>query len=388
MSNSKLPTNLLIYSGTFWPAVGGVETYSRLLAEGMSTDPRFQITVVTESPHSGLAPDWKFPVVRRPGLRRLWQLIRAAGVVHMAGPSLAPMALAILAGKPFVIEHHGYQAICPNGLLLNKSHGGVCTEAFRERRYDECRRCVQADRGVLRAWVQIALTLLRRGMCRRAFAHVAISDHVRKRHDLIGMRLIYYGVPDPAPQDGALDQGDKQVHFGYVGRFVEEKGLPLLVEAAGKLKAKGVPHRLSFIGDGPLKEALRAQADAAGLNGDVRFTGFLEGTALRRATEEVDVVVMPSVWEETAGLSAMEQMMRGRVVLAADIGGLGEVVGDGGVKFRPFDSEDLAQKMMDLTQPEFRSSVGQAARIRAARMFRLERMVDQHKALLEEASCS
>ena len=94
---------------------------------------------------------------------------------------------------------------------------------------------------------------------------------------------------------------------------------------------------------------------------------------------------MPSVWEETAGLAAMEQMMRGGVVLAADIGGLGEVVGDGGVKFRPFDSTDLARKMVELTSPELRSSTGKAARERAARLFRLERMVDEHKALLREA---
>jgi glycosyltransferase involved in cell wall biosynthesis len=77
----------------------------------------------------------------------------------------------------------------------------------------------------------------------------------------------------------------------------------------------------------------------------------LEGRELLRAVEALDVTVMPSVWEETAGLAAIEQMMRGRVVLAADIGGLGEMVGDGGVKFRAFDSEDLASKMTDWPVP-------------------------------------
>jgi glycosyltransferase involved in cell wall biosynthesis len=386
------PTDLLIYSRAFWPAVGGVETYARLLAEGMGADDAFKTTVVTEtvveSSRAGLAPDWSFRVVRRPGMRRLWQLVRAADVVLVAGPALRPMALATLARKPFVIEHHGYQAVCPNGLLLNKIRGGVCAEAFRNRRYGECRRCVEADRGAVRAWVQLALTFLRRGLCRRAYAHVAVSRHVRTRHDLKGMHVIYHGIPDPLPQAAAGMQapGDREVHFGYVGRLVEEKGLPLLIEAAGKLKAQGVRHRLSFVGDGPLKEGLRAQAEAAGLNGAVAFTGFLEGAALERATAGVDVVVMPSVWEETAGLSAMEQMMRGGVVLAADIGGLGEVVGDGGVKFRPFDSEDLARKMVELTKPELRASLGHAARARAARLFRWERMVAEHKALFEAAS--
>ncbi len=385
MSHPQLPVNLLIYSGSFWPAVGGVETYARLLAEGIGEDRAFQTTVVTPTSHTGPAPLATFRVVRTPGLLRLWKLVRAADVVFIAGPALAPMTFATLTGKPFVVEHHGYQAICPNGLLLNKAQGGVCAEAFRNKRYGECRRCVRADRGAVRALAQLALTFIRRWLCRRACSHVAVSDHVRKRHDLDGMQVIYHGIPEPpspTPKTGAAELGDREVHFAYVGRLVEEKGLPLLVEAAGKLRAKGVRHRLTFVGDGPLRDSLRAQAGAAGINGSVAFAGFLEGAALARVTADVDVVVMPSVWEETAGLAAMEQMMRGGVVLAADIGGLGEVVGGGGVKFRPFDADDLAGKMVDLTSAEFRSSTGKAARERAARLFGLERMVQEHKALL------
>ena len=387
MKKSETSVHVLLYSHYFWPSLGGVETYARLLAEGMAGDSTFRTTVVTQTPHAGPGPEWKFPVLRRPGLLRLWRLVRATDVVFSAGPALAPMIFATLGRKPFVIEHHGYQAICPNGLLLNKIRGGVCAEAFRNKRYEECRRCVRVDRGGVRAWAQLALTFLRRWLCRKAYAHIAITHHVLKRHDLEGMKVIYYGIPDPSPLVGVgtAEPGAREVHFGYVGRLVEEKGLPLLVEAAGKLKSLGIRHRLSFIGDGPLRDPLRAQAEAAGLNGDVLFRGSLEGPVLQRATADLDVVVMPSVWEETAGLSAIEQMMRGRAVLAADIGGLGEVVGDGGVKFRPFDSEDLAKRMVELTNPELRLSVGAAARVRAARLFRLERMVNQHKALFMEA---
>jgi hypothetical protein len=42
-------------------------------------------------------------------------LIRRANVVHLAGPALLPLLLARLFRKPVVVEHHGYQAICPNG---------------------------------------------------------------------------------------------------------------------------------------------------------------------------------------------------------------------------------------------------------------------------------
>jgi glycogen synthase len=390
MERPEAATNLLIHSHSFWPNVGGAETYARALAEGIAADGDFRITVITETKHEGSDPEWKFRVLRRPSPRQLWQLVRDANVVFTAGPSLAPMILATLARKPFVIEHHGYQAICPNGLLLNKFRGGVCAEAFRKKRYGDCRRCVRADRGEVRGLLQIALTFFRRWLCRRAYANVAVTEHVRKRHDLECMKVIYHGIPEmlkPAGV-GTAEPRSGEVHFGYVGRLVEEKGLPLLVAAAGKLRSRGVRHRLSFIGDGPLRDSLRAQAEAVGLNGEIRFTGFLEGPALQRATADLDVVVMPSVWEETAGLAAMEHMMRGRAVLAADIGGLGEVVGDGGAKFRPFDLEHLVERMTELTSPEFRSSVGIAARARALQLFQLERMIREHKALFVEASQS
>jgi glycosyltransferase involved in cell wall biosynthesis len=52
----------------------------------------------------------------------------------------------------------------------------------------------------------------------------------------------------------------------------------------------------------------------------------------------VAVRVMLSVWYLMAGLSAVEQMMRGTVVVVADIGGVSEIVGDVGLKFPPSDA--------------------------------------------------
>ena len=77
-----------------------------------------------------------------------------------------------------------------------------------------------------------------------------------------------------------------------------------------------------------------------GLQDRVTFTGELRGPDFRkRLLRSVQVLVMPSRWEETAGLAAIEQMMRGGVVVAADVGGLSEVVGDAGLKFFVDDSQ-------------------------------------------------
>ena len=115
---------LLIYSHFFAPSIGGVENIVLSLARGLTElqSPEglaeFEITLVTQTPRGSFDDQaLPFAVVRQPNLMRLWSMIRASDVIHVAGPAIAPVALGRLARKPVVIEHHGYQAICPNGLL-------------------------------------------------------------------------------------------------------------------------------------------------------------------------------------------------------------------------------------------------------------------------------
>lgn len=128
---------LLIYSHFFAPSIGGVETVVLSLARGLvelrnaKRAREFEITLVTQTP-AGNHEDASMPfrVIRRPGFLKLWRLIRSSDIVHVAGPALAPVFLARLACKPYVIEHHGYQATCPNGLLFHHRTQSVCPGHF------------------------------------------------------------------------------------------------------------------------------------------------------------------------------------------------------------------------------------------------------------------
>jgi glycosyltransferase involved in cell wall biosynthesis len=167
--------------------------------------------------------------------------------------------------------------------------------------------------------------------------------------------------------------------------LVAEKGLPLLLRAARELRDRGVAFRLLFVGDGPEREGLQAAARDFDLEGCVTFTGDLRGYDLAQAVRDVSVVVMPSIWEETAGLAAIEQMMRGGAVIAADIGGVGEVVGDAGLKFPAHDWKALAARIEELASDRSRvEAMGQAARRRAEEKFTIERMIREHVELFRE----
>ena len=121
-----------------------------------------------------------------------------------------------------------------------------------------------------------------------------------------------------------------------VGRLVGWKGLHLIIEALPEL-----PPDVHFlvIGEGPEREALQALAERLGVGGRVRFAGRVAHAELPRWLACGDVFVQPSIGEEAFGISVVEAMACGLPVLAADNGGMREIVvpGSTGYLLRPGD---------------------------------------------------
>jgi len=286
--------------------------------------------------------------------------------------------------KPFVIEHHGYQAICPNGVLLQQPQSTVCPGHFQAGHYRRCIHCESHSMARLRSIVSVLLNIPRHSLAKRAATNIAVSQHVLKRIALPRTVVIYHGLEcDPSktrpPTTTATTHSKKR--FGYVGRFVPEKGIPVLLDAAQQLRKLRQDFEIVLVGDGPQRPQIEDLIRRAHAEDYVTITGFLAGENLADALNSLDVVVMPSNWEETAGLAAMEQMARGRLVIVSDIGGLGEIVGGAGLKFPAGDADRLADQMGKVLQQNAGVSVlGEAAQNRARSLFLVDRMVAEHRA--------
>ena len=101
----------------------------------------------------------------------------------------------------------------------------------------------------------------------------------------------------------------------------------------------------------------------------MRFLGHV--TPVQAAIERAAVVVVPSLGEGF-GMVALEAMERGRPVIAASIGGLGELVRDGetGLLVAPGEAEPLRRAIVELARdPELRAAMGAAGRARALERF-------------------
>jgi glycogen(starch) synthase len=387
---------LLLYSHFFAPSVGGVETIVLSLARGLAGlrtvagALEFELTLVTQTPAASFDDrSLPFKVVRQPGLAKLWQLLRSSDLVHIAGPALAPLFLGFLARKPVAVEHHGYQAICLNGLLVHQPDRQICPGHFQAERYAECLRCQASEMSRVRSWANLLLMFPRNFFVRRAAANIAVTQHVLNRQALPHSVVILHGIEDLTVSARSLTSPTRdagRISFAYVGRFVSEKGIELLLDAARLLKEEKLDFQIQLIGDGPERAKLEEKLVRDQLESCVHITGFLTGAAFSEALQSVRVIVMPSVWEETAGLAAIEQMMRGRLVIAAQIGGLGEVVGDSALTFPAGNAEALADCMRKvLRDPSLIDSLGSKARSRALACFGHARMIEEHANVYREA---
>lgn len=382
---------LLVYSHYFPPSIGGVETIALSLAGGLTGlrnpdgKPEFEVTVVTQTPPGECVDaSFAFRVIRQPTFRTLWKQVRGANVIHLCGPALVPLFLAWLLRKPVVMEHHGYQAICPNGLLLHQPDRSMCPGHFQAGHYAECLRCQASETSWPRSLMGLLLMVPRQLLTRAVARNVAITGHVLKRQSLPRSSVIYYGIEDSTYR-AALPPANGKISFAYVGRFVSEKGIPILLQAAKNLAREERSFAVQLIGDGPERHKIEDMIRNEGLEHWVQITGFRTGAALAEVLSKIDVVVMPSIWEETAGLSAIEQMMRGKLVIGSDIGGLGEVIDHAGLRSRAGSAESLAECMRQvLRDSSLIGSLGQKARDRALQVFVRARMIDQHAKMYRE----
>jgi glycosyltransferase involved in cell wall biosynthesis len=382
---------LLYYSHAFPPQIGGIETFSLRLLEGLlardSTKNPLEITVLTQTP----APEgWRSPelpvtVVRNPHLLGMWRFVGRSDQVILAGPALAPLLFSILRGKRVLVTHHGYQSICPSGLLFHLANQKDCPGFFMQRKFGECLRCGRKELSFARTILRLLLTFPRNLLTRFAFRNVCVSEHLYKTLQLPNSVVIRNAISEisAAQSDTTFLRFTTTAPFVYIGRLVVEKGVGVLIKASSLLKKRGCAFQVRIIGDGPERGALEVLAKTLEVSGEVQFIGFKKGKELEAILETPCVLVMPSVCQDVAPFAPLEHMIRARPIIASDIGGLSEEVGEAGLKFPPGDAEGLADQMERiLRDPVLAQRLGNMGRERILERYTSQQMIRGYLDLL------
>jgi glycosyltransferase involved in cell wall biosynthesis len=280
-------------------------------------------------------------------------------VVHLHNPfpliSPAVIGVAQRVGVPVVQTVHNFRHVCASGTYFRDGHpchecrdAGSPLPAVRHGCYRGSR-----PQSVLMAAALVRHRPTFRGLDRLIALTPQVAEHL-VRYGADPERVVVKpntvddpGVPTPAGSG-----------FLFVGRLSQEKGLDLLLDAWQR-QPDGALGRLTRVGDGPQRATAVA---AATRRNDVVVTGRIAPAQVQAAMRAAAVVVVPSVWTEVFPRVIVEALGNGRGVLATRVGGLPEIVADGGWVADP-DPDSLAAILRQAAGSDA-VAVGAAARRR------------------------
>jgi glycosyltransferase involved in cell wall biosynthesis len=155
---------------------------------------------------------------------------------------------------------------------------------------------------------------------------------------------------------------ERQFDVVWVGRVAPIKQPEQMLSVLAEVKKRSGRLHAAVVGDGPLLESMRQQADDLGLSKDITFTGYVDD--VERFVAHAKIFLLTS---KTEGLSiAMaEAMAAGAVPVVPNVGDLGELVQSGktGWLITPNQVPEYAERICELLlDPERLSRMSQAAR--------------------------
>jgi len=283
---------------------------------------------------------------------------------NLTGLSTAVWESVKARGLPLVHTLHDYSLLCPKASMFRK--GRDCA--------GQC--------GVCKAY-----TAPSKRLSRHVDHVVGVSGFTLHRHLAAGYfpraqaRVIHNALPG-TPQEHPAPDITSPLQLGYVGQLLPTKGIADLVQQMSAWDASQCQLLVAGKGPAAFEGMLHAQAPA-----NVRFLGFVDPEQVYRA---IDVLVVPSLWEEPFATTVLEAFMHGLPVIVTRRGGLPEAVEPGrtGLVYDPLQPEGLREAVEVLLRDRTALHGMRLHVRRRAEYFQLERMRDEYLQVIADAQCS
>lgn len=184
-----------------------------------------------------------------------------------------------------------------------------------------------------------------------------------------------------------------RLRIAYASLVMPYKGAHTLVESLGRLHQRGLDFTAEIAGDSTdpvFVSQIKEYCQRHGMADKVSFTGFLDRAGLAALFARSNVLVFPSQFPEPFGISQVEALAAGLVVVSSGTGGAREIIRDGvdGLLFKPRDSASLAEKLQSLAADgQLFSRLQQQGQLRALE-FSVDRSVAKIEALVEDLIAS
>ncbi|MFJ4145499.1 glycosyltransferase family 4 protein [Pseudomonas sp. NPDC089734] len=389
---------ILFISSLYAPDIGGgAEIILQRMVEGLQQR-GYKVTVLSTTAKAGLHMDavnqvkvyraglhntyWHFTAQRpgrlarlgwhlrdryNPGMRdyvkRVIELEQPDLVMchNLTGWSVSAWDEITQAGLPIVQVLHDMYLLCPSSTMFKKGHS--CQR--------QCGLCLRFRTGHEQRSAQVDTVV---GVSRFLLDSVQAQGYFRNARS----QVVYNASPFAAMETTAVPPlPDAPLRFGYIGTLSETKGVGWLIEQFQHLPFNAT---LQIAGRGQLNDEQRFKAMVTSKN--ISFVGYQNpGTFY----EQIDVAIVPSLWNEPFGMVAVEACAHSRPVIASRMGGLTEIIEDqvNGLLCSPDDPDSLGVAMLKLhQQPGLLARLGAQARGSVRDFLSLDRMLDQYESLL------
>jgi glycosyltransferase involved in cell wall biosynthesis len=181
-----------------------------------------------------------------------------------------------------------------------------------------------------------------------------------------------------------------------VGRLVEFKGFEHLIDACAELARRGFDFACDIIGDGPLRETLRAKIAELNLSSRINLLGSLSQKSVLEKLRDADIFALASTADAHGATDVfptviLEAMASARPVVSTRLAGIPELVVDGetGLLVSPDDTAGLTKALQhSVCDGELRLRYGRAGRMRIEQQFRIEDTVAPLLKLFKKASAA
>jgi len=154
------------------------------------------------------------------------------------------------------------------------------------------------------------------------------------------------------------------MRIGYMGQITPHKGVDILFKAVRQLSDANL--EVKAYGDlTPFPDYTHRLRQMKRGDSRLRLAGVYERREVSRVLQEVDVVVVPSVWYENSPNTILEAFAHRTPVIVSNLGGMAELVEDGvnGLRFAPGDASDLAAKLeLLINNPDLLSQLQEGIR--------------------------
>jgi glycosyltransferase involved in cell wall biosynthesis len=304
-------------------------------------------------------------------------------VTARRGLDLAALRSAALQARQAgidVIHCHGYKAnihmalVGPGafaGPLVTTLHGWTATAA-RQARW----------------WYSVVERQLLRRFSAVVGVHAGMASDARLPRSVRSqLTVIENGIDASPPAAGSVPNEalsslrefcTRQPTIGVVGRLSPEKGVDVLLQAFALARENASAAQLAIIGDGPMREQLRQQADQLGISPSVHFSGFVPSAA-----SIIPMLALLAIPSHSEGLPVvMLEALRARTpIVATRVGGIPSALEEGraGRLVPPGNAAALAEAIqLVLNDPSLAASYREAGFLRFSERFNQDVMVTRY----------